>query len=136
MARPWRRLGVRGRVVAAFLLLLLGAELVSVLVVDRAGQRRIDEQTDRSLALSVDDLRARLDAAGSTLGEPGGPTVASLLTARDLLSPAARHTILATSLTTVASVLLALATRWSPMVLRDGIDLPTPARIVAVVAAS
>lgn len=65
-----------------------------------------------------------------------GPTVASLLTARDLLSPAARHTILATSLTTVASVLLALATRWSPMVLRDGIDLPTPARIVAVVAAS
>ena len=55
---------------------------------------------------------------------------------RYLLSPAARHTILATSLTTVASVLLALATRWSPMVLRDGIDLPTPARIVAVVAAS
>ena len=78
MARPWRRLGVRGRVVAAFLLLLLGAELVSLLVVDRAGQRRIDEQTDRSLASSVDDLRTRLDAAGSTLGEPGGPTVASL----------------------------------------------------------
>ncbi len=64
------------------------------------------------------------------------PTVASLWTAGDLLSPAARHTIAATSLTTVLSIVLALATRYSPMVLRDGIDLPTPARVVAVCTAS
>jgi hypothetical protein len=64
------------------------------------------------------------------------PTVASLWTATDLLSPAARHTIAATTLTTVLSIVLALATRYSPMVLRDGIDLPTPARVVAVCIAS
>ncbi len=64
------------------------------------------------------------------------PMVASLWTVNDLLSPAARHTIAATTLTTLVSIVLAFATRYSPMVLREGVLLPTPARVFAVCAAT
>lgn len=64
------------------------------------------------------------------------PTVASLWRVIDLLSPAARHTIAATTITTVLSIMLAFATRYSPSVLRDGVSLPTPARVFAVCVAS
>jgi hypothetical protein len=63
-------------------------------------------------------------------------TVGSMWSVGDLLSPAARHTIAATTLATVLSIVLALATRWSPMVIRDDIEIPTPARVVAVTATS
>jgi hypothetical protein len=64
------------------------------------------------------------------------PTVASPWTPSDLLSPAARHTIAATTLTTILSIVLAVATRHSPMVLREGVSLPTPARVFAACGAT
>ncbi len=65
-----------------------------------------------------------------------GPTVASMWTTSDLVSPAARHTIAATSLMTVLALMLAFATRYSPMVLREGVPLPTAARELSVCAAT
>lgn len=63
-------------------------------------------------------------------------TVPSMLRAADLVPPSARHTIITTGLVTALSLLMSLATRSSPLVLRDGADLPTPARLLAVGAAA
>lgn len=70
-----RRLGVRARVVASFVVLLLVAEGVSLLVLARVGTSRIDEQVAAGLANASDDLRVRLSSVQDTLGTPGGPTL-------------------------------------------------------------
>ncbi len=78
MTRARRRLGIRARVVASFLVLLVTAELVSILVLHQVGTSRIDDQADRDLVVAVDDLRARLDALPVAVGTPGGPTLATV----------------------------------------------------------
>lgn len=68
-------MGVRARVVASFLVLLMLAEGVSLLVLARVGTSRIDEQVARDLANAADDLRVRLASVQNTLNRPGGPTL-------------------------------------------------------------
>ncbi len=80
MAGRQRRFGVRARVVASFLVLLAVAELASIVVLHQVGDRRIDDQVTRNLGSSADDLRARLTSVEGTLGEPGGPTFADVVT--------------------------------------------------------
>lgn len=75
MPRLTRRVGVRARVVASFLVLLLLAEGVSLLVLARVGTSRLDEQVTRDLANAADDLRVRLTAVQDTLNRPDGPTL-------------------------------------------------------------
>jgi two-component system OmpR family sensor kinase len=74
-----RRLGIRGRVVASFLVLLVAAEAVSLLVLHQVGTTRIHEQADRDLDQAAADLRDRLDGLAVPVGSPGGPTVAEVL---------------------------------------------------------
>lgn len=69
------RFGVRARVVASFVVLLLAAEGVSLFVLARVGVSRIDEQVTRNLTNAADDLRVRLDDVEASLGEAGGPTL-------------------------------------------------------------
>ncbi len=66
MAPGRRRLGIRGRVVASFLVLLVGAELVSVLVLHRVGTARMEDRADRDLAVAAEALRERLGPAEGT----------------------------------------------------------------------
>lgn len=73
-----RRVGIRARVVAAFLVLLAVAQVVSVVVLREVAARRLDERVERDLAVAADDLRVRLEAVEDTLGRPGGPTVADV----------------------------------------------------------
>jgi signal transduction histidine kinase len=79
MADRRRRLGIRGRVVASFLVLLVAAEAVSLLVLHQVGTARIHEQADRDLDQAAADLRDRLDSLPVPVGSPGGPTVAEVL---------------------------------------------------------
>jgi signal transduction histidine kinase len=73
-----RRLGIRARVVASFVILLAIAVLVSIGVLQQVGSRRIDAQVTQELSTAAADLRARLDRDASTLGRPGGPTLTSV----------------------------------------------------------
>src|SRR4051812_29691249 len=78
MSRHRRRLGIRARVVASFLVLLITAELVSVAVLAQIGDNRMNEQVDRDLISSADDLRVRLGHAESTIGQAGAPALSSV----------------------------------------------------------
>jgi two-component system OmpR family sensor kinase len=78
MARTRRRLGIRARVVASFLVLLVSAEVVSIVVLHQVGTSRIDDQADRDLMVAVDDLRGRLDALPVPVGTPGGPALTTV----------------------------------------------------------
>lgn len=74
-----RHLGIRARVVATFLVLLVTAELVSVVVLHQVGTNRLDQQVDRDLSVAVEDLRVRLEPVAATVDRPGGPTLGSVL---------------------------------------------------------
>jgi signal transduction histidine kinase len=76
---PRRRLGIRGRVVASFLVLLVAAEVASIVVLHQVGTTRLHEQADRDLSQAADDLRDRLASLPVPVGAPGGPTVAAVL---------------------------------------------------------
>lgn len=73
-----RRFGIRARVVASFLVLLVTAELASIAVLRQVGSNRIEEQANRDLITAADDLRVRLEQVQSTLGRPDGPTLSSI----------------------------------------------------------
>lgn len=63
---------------ASFLVLLLAAEVASVVVLQQVGSRRIDEQADRQLAAATEDFRARVAPVADRVGSPGGPTLSSV----------------------------------------------------------
>jgi two-component system OmpR family sensor kinase len=72
-------MGIRARVVASFLVLLVSAEVVSIVVLQRVGTARIEDQADRDLSVAVEDLRVRLDSSPTPVGTPGGPPLATVL---------------------------------------------------------
>jgi two-component system OmpR family sensor kinase len=76
---PRRRLGIRGRVVASFLVLLVTAEVISLVVLHQVGTRRVEDQARRDLTAAAEDLRSRLDGLAVPVGEPGAPPLADVL---------------------------------------------------------
>jgi two-component system OmpR family sensor kinase len=70
-----RRFGIRGRVVASFLVLLITAEVVSVAVLHQVGANQIDEQVTGDLQDVADDLEIRLVNEQDDLGRDGGETL-------------------------------------------------------------
>lgn len=78
MAAGRRRLGLRARVVASFLVLLLVAELISIVVLHQVATNRLADRANTDLAVAVDDLRVRLEPIETQIGRPGGPTLASV----------------------------------------------------------
>jgi two-component system OmpR family sensor kinase len=71
------RLGLRARVLASFLLLLVVAEACSLGLLHRVGISRLDEQVDRELNQAADDFRSQVLAAGP-LDAGDGRSVANL----------------------------------------------------------
>ena len=71
MIRPrgWARVGVRGRVVAAFLVMLVLAEGVSLLVLRQVGEARIDEQATDELLAAAEPFR---NSVADSLGPGSG----------------------------------------------------------------
>lgn len=75
--------------------------------------------------------------AAGLLGEMTGRrrrnefAVSSPWSVTDLLSPAARGAVAATSLVTALAIVLAFAVRHAPTALHEGIELPSPARLIA-----
>lgn len=63
---------------ASFLVLLVTAEVISILVLHQVGTARIEDQADRDLVVAVDDLRTRLDSPSMAGGEPGNPSVTAV----------------------------------------------------------
>jgi signal transduction histidine kinase len=73
-----RWLGLRGRIVASFLVLLALAELASLVVLHQVGAARVTDQADAQLVTATTDLRTRVEAMPPTFGQPGGPTLGSV----------------------------------------------------------
>lgn len=75
---PWRHIGIRGRVVLSFLVLLLLAEVASVVVLRQVGTARMREQARRDLVAVTDEFRTEVDPTASTIGTTDGPSLGSL----------------------------------------------------------
>lgn len=73
-----RRFGIRARVVASFLVLLVTAEVVSIAVFHQVGVNRLDRQVNADLATVADDLRVRLENEQEALGRTDGETLRSI----------------------------------------------------------
>jgi len=71
------RLGLRARVLASFLVLLVLAEAASLGLVHQVSVNRLEDQVDVELNQAADDFRSQVRAAG-TLDRPDGPTLADL----------------------------------------------------------
>ena len=74
-ARPARRFGIRARVVASFLVLLLTAEVISITVLHQIGENQLDQQVTTDLAEVAADLEVRLENEQDELGRDGGETL-------------------------------------------------------------
>lgn len=130
-------MGVRARVVASFLVLLLAAEGMSLLVLARVGTTRIDEQVSRDLANAADDLRVRLASVQGTLNRPDGPTLPEVfeqhLRARPARSDQAFLTFVdqrpfaASAGAAVSLKDLAIAARWARLETTESGEVSTPA---------
>lgn len=77
-SRSRRRFGIRARVVASFLVLLVTAEVVSIAVFHQVGVNRLDRQVTADLATVADDLRIRLEDEQEELGRADGETLQSI----------------------------------------------------------
>jgi two-component system OmpR family sensor kinase len=69
------RFGIRARVVASFLVLLVTAEAVSITVLHQVGANQIDAQVTNDLREVADDLEVRLRNEQDDLGRDGGETL-------------------------------------------------------------
>jgi signal transduction histidine kinase len=135
--RPRRRLGIRGRVVASFVVLLALAVLVSIGVLRQVGRNRIDAQVSRDLDTAAADLRVRLQQVQPTLGRPGGPTLAGVfddyLRARPArgdqayLAFVGGKAFAASAGSRVALQRLPAAARWATLATTDSGQVGTPA---------
>lgn len=76
--RSSRRFGIRARVVASFLVLLLTAEVVSLAVLHRVGENQLEQQVTDDLADVAADLEVRLANEQADLGRDGGETLRSV----------------------------------------------------------
>jgi two-component system OmpR family sensor kinase len=132
-----RRFGIRARVVATFLVLLITAELVSIAALYQIGANRLEQQVNRDLDIAADDLRVRLESVDATIGQAGGPTLGSVLDeylrARPARADQAYLTFVGGSPfassagTPVALETLAIAPQWATMQATQAGELTTPA---------
>src|SRR5215207_7668926 len=73
-----RRFGIRARVVASFLVLLITAEVISIAIFHAVGANRLEQQVTTDLATVSDDLRVRLENEQASLGRDGGESLRSI----------------------------------------------------------
>ena len=133
---PRRRFGIRARVVASFLVLLVTAEVVSIAVFHQVGANRIDQQVTEDLATVTDDLRVRLENEQGALGREGGETLRSIfdqfLQARPARGDQAYLAIVggepfaASSGAPVALEQLPVASTWATLRATDAGEVATP----------